>query len=69
LACRQHISETHSEESSVFVRFAVYHLTLNLMRAERSNQTLQPTPSRLVSSFFMTKILQEIAIRALARRG
>ena len=35
----------------------------------RSNQTLQPTPSRLVSSPFMIKILLEIAIRALARRG
>jgi len=33
------------------------------------NQTLQPTPSRLVSSLFMTKILSEIAIRALASRG
>ena len=35
----------------------------------RPNQPLQPTPSRLVSSRFMIKILLEIASRALASRG
>jgi hypothetical protein len=34
-----------------------------------SNQTLQPTPSQLVSSLIMIKMLPEIASRALARRG
>ena len=40
-----------------------------LQARKTSNQTLQPTPSRLVSSFHMIKIQQEIAIRALASRG
>jgi len=40
------------------------------MRAatQTSNQPLQPTPSRLVSSLFMIKILPETATRALAKR-
>jgi hypothetical protein len=46
----------------VFIRAVV---TLN----RRPNQALQPTPSRLISSLFMTKILPEAASHALARRG
>jgi len=33
------------------------------------NQSLQPTPSRLVFSLFMTEIPPEFATRALGRRG
>ena len=36
--------------------------------SDEPNQALQPTPSRLVSSLHMIRMLKEVATRALARR-
>jgi hypothetical protein len=43
--------------------------TVLLQFTMTSNQALQPTPSRLVSFFFMIKLFPEIASHSLARRG
>jgi len=79
LASHRFLTAYASERSHVW-RYILHHdftmgrpgdrdRTRGVMHRDTSNQSLQPTPSRLVSSLIMIKIPPEIASRTLASRG